>query len=75
MPTTDLEQAAWDASVMPISTGTDTDENSRAVVSVTGDNSDGPTSTGVGTDGTIPVLGQEIVMKESLPSKRTAVAG
>ena len=37
---------------MPISTGTDTDGNSRAVVSVTGDNSDGPTSTGVGTDGT-----------------------
>jgi len=40
MPTTDLE------------TGTDTDGNSRAVVSVTGDNSDGPTSTGVGADGT-----------------------
>ena len=49
---TDLEQAACDASVMPVSTGTDTDGNSRAVVSVTGDNSDGPTSTGVGTDGT-----------------------
>ena len=42
MPTTDLEQAAWDASVMPVSTGTDTDGNSRAVVSVTGDKSDGP---------------------------------
>ena len=53
MPTTDLEQAAWDASVMPVSTGTDTDGNSRAVVSVTGDESDGPTSTGGGTDGTI----------------------
>ena len=52
MPTTDLEQAAWDASVMPVSTGTDTDGNSRAVVSVTGDESDGPTSTGRGTDGT-----------------------
>jgi len=51
MPTTDLEQAAWDASVMPVSTGTDTDGNSRAVVSVAGDNSDGPTSTGVGADG------------------------
>ena len=50
MPTTDLEQAAWDASV---STGTDTDRNSRAVVSVTGDESDGTTSTGGGTDGTI----------------------
>ena len=53
MPTTDLERAAWDASVMPVSTGTDTDGNSRAVVSATGDNSDGPTSTGGGTDGTI----------------------
>ena len=53
MPTTDLEQAAWDASVMPVSTGTDTDGNARAVVSATGDNSDGPTSTGGGTDGTI----------------------
>ena len=52
MPTTDLEQAAWDASVMPVSTGTDKDGNSRAVVSITGDESDGPTSTGVGTDGT-----------------------
>ena len=52
MPTTDLEQAAWDASVMPVSTETDTDGNSRAVVSVTGEHSDGPTSTGVGTDGT-----------------------
>ena len=54
MPTMDLEQAAWDASVMPVSTGTDTDGNSRAVVSVTGDESDGPTSTGGGggTDGT-----------------------
>ena len=52
IPTTDLEQAAWDASVMHVSTGADTDGNSMAVVSVTGDNSDGPTSTGVGTDGT-----------------------
>jgi hypothetical protein len=46
MPMMDLEQAAWDASVMPVSTGTDTDGDSRAVVSATGDNSDGPTSTG-----------------------------
>ena len=52
MPTTDLEQAVWDASVMRVSTGMDTDGNSMAVVSVTGDNSDGPTSTGAGTDGT-----------------------
>jgi hypothetical protein len=52
MPTTDLEQAAWDASVMHVSTGTDTDGNSRAVVSVTGDKSDGPPSTGVGAEGT-----------------------
>ena len=52
MLTTDLEQAAWDASVMPVSTGTDTDGNSRAVVSVTCENSDGPTTTGVGADGT-----------------------
>ena len=35
---------------MPISTGTDADGMSMAVVSVTGDNSDGPTSTGVSTD-------------------------
>ncbi len=28
MPTTDLELAAWDASVMHVSTGTDTDGNS-----------------------------------------------
>ena len=55
MPTTDLEQVAWDASVMPGSMGTDTDGNSRAVVSATGDESDGPTSTGGGTDGTISV--------------------
>ncbi len=52
MPTTDLEQAAWDASVMPVSTGTDTDGNSMTVVSVTGDNSEGPTSTGKGAAGT-----------------------
>ena len=52
MPTTELEQAAWDASVMPISTGTDTDRNSMTVVAVPGDNSDGSTSTGVGADGT-----------------------
>ena len=37
---------------MPVSTGMVTDGNSRAVVSVTGDNSDGPTSTVVGADGT-----------------------
>ena len=52
MPTTDLEQAAWDASVMPVSTGTDTDGNSMAVVFVPGDKSDGPTSTGEGAEGT-----------------------
>jgi hypothetical protein len=52
MPTTDLEQAAWDASVMHVSTGTDTDGNSMAVVSVPGDESDGPTSTGEGAEGT-----------------------
>jgi len=52
MPTTDLEQAAWDASVMHVSTGTDTDGNFMAVVSVPGDNSDGSTSTGEGAEGT-----------------------
>ncbi len=52
MPTTDLEQAAWDASVMHVSTGTDTDGNSMDVVSVPGDKSDGPTSTGEGAEGT-----------------------
>ena len=52
MPTTDLEQAAWDASVMHVSTGADTDGNSMAVVSVPGDDSDGPTSTGEGAEGT-----------------------
>ncbi len=52
MPATDLEQAAWDASVMPVSTGTDTDGNSMVVVSVPGDKSDGPTSTGEGAEGT-----------------------
>ena len=74
MPTTDLEQAAWDASVMPVSTGTDTDGNSRAVVSVTGDNSDGPTSTGVGTDGTTStraiVLGQGIPLRPAMTIQR-----
>ncbi len=52
LPTTDLEQAAWDASVMHVSTGTDTDGNSMAVVSVPGDEADGPTSTGEGAAGT-----------------------
>jgi len=52
MPTTDLEQAAWDASVMHVSTGADTDGNSMAVVSVPGDEADGPTSTGEGAAGT-----------------------
>jgi hypothetical protein len=51
MPTTDLEQAAWDESVMHVSTGTDTDGNSMAVVSRPGDESDGPTSTGEGAEG------------------------
>jgi hypothetical protein len=44
MPTTDLEQAAWDASVMH--------GNSMTVVSVPGDEADGPTSTGEGAAGT-----------------------
>jgi len=52
MPTTDLEQAAWDTSVMHVSTGADTDGNSMAVVSVPGDETDGPTSTGEGAAGT-----------------------
>jgi len=52
MPTTDLEQAAWDASVMHVSTETDADGNSMTVVSVPGDEADGPTSTGEGTAGT-----------------------
>jgi len=50
--TTDLEQAAWDASVMHVSTGADTDGNSMAAVSVPGDEADGPTSTGEGAAGT-----------------------
>jgi hypothetical protein len=37
---------------MHVSTGTDTDENSMAVVSAPGDEADGPTSTGEGTEGT-----------------------
>ncbi len=52
LPTTDLEQAAWDASVMHVSTGADTDGNSMAVVSVPGDEADGPTSTEEGAVGT-----------------------
>ena len=48
LPTTDLEQAVWDASVMHVSTGADADGNSMAVVSV----ADGPTSTGEGAAGT-----------------------
>jgi hypothetical protein len=52
MPTMDFEQAAWDASVMHVSTGTDTDGNSMAVVSLPGDEADGPTSTGEGAAGT-----------------------
>jgi hypothetical protein len=71
LPTTDLEQAAWDASVMLVSTGTDTDGNAMAVVSVPGHEADGPTSTGEGG----PELGQEIAMEGHLLSKRTAVAG
>ena len=51
LPTTDLEQAAWDASVMLVSTGTDTDGNAMAVVSVPGHEADGPTSTGEGAAG------------------------
>jgi hypothetical protein len=45
MPTTMMEQAAWEASVMPILATMDA-ESPIAVVSVTGDNSDRPTSTG-----------------------------
>ena len=52
LPMMDLEQAAWDASVMLVSTGTDTDGNAMAVVSVPGDEADGPTSTGEGAAGT-----------------------
>jgi hypothetical protein len=74
LPTTDLEQAAWDASVMHVSTGADTDGNSMAVVSVPGDEADGPTSTGK-AQRDLPELGQERAMAEQLPSKRTAVAG
>jgi len=49
MPTTawDAWDAAWDASVMPVSTGTDTGWELQDC-----DNSDGPTSTGLGADGT-----------------------
>jgi hypothetical protein len=45
-----MEQAAWDASVMPISTGMDADATPIAAVAVTGDISVRPASTGVGTD-------------------------
>jgi len=51
LPTTDLEQAAWNASVMHVSTGADTDGNSMAVVTIPGDKADGPTSTGEGAAG------------------------
>jgi hypothetical protein len=50
MPMAMIEQAAWDASVMPILPGMDADATLIAVVSVTGDISVRPTSTGVGTD-------------------------
>jgi hypothetical protein len=51
MPTAMMEQAAWDASVMPILPGMDADATTPiAVVSVTGDISVRPISTGVGTD-------------------------
>jgi hypothetical protein len=60
--------------VMHVSTGTDTDGNSMAVVSVPGDEADGPTSTGK-AQRELPELGQHRTMKEPLLSKRTAVAG
>jgi hypothetical protein len=45
-----MEQAAWDASVMPISTGMDVEATPIAAVAVTGDISVRPASTGVDTD-------------------------
>ncbi len=80
MPTTDLEQAAWDASVMHVSTGTDTNENSMAVVSVPGDESDGPTSTGEGAEGTTRTWtadsdGEATSEQESSSSRLITVGG
>ena len=61
MPTTDLEQAAWDASVMHVSTGTDTDGNSMTVDPYLVTNlTDQP---------------QQVAMAEPHPNKRAAVAG
>jgi hypothetical protein len=75
MPTTDLEQAAWDASVMHVSTGTDTDGNSMAVVSVPGDEADGPTSTGEGAAGTADSDGGATSEQESSSSRLISVGG
>jgi len=49
MPQTTEDQAAWDGSAMPISTGRDTDSMSIAVVAVTTEQSADLSSTGVGT--------------------------
>jgi len=49
MPQTTENQAAWDGSAMPISTGRDTDSMSIAVVAVTTEQSADLSSTGVGT--------------------------
>ena len=49
MPQTTEDQAVWDGSVMPISTGRDTDTMSIAVVAMTTEQSGDLSSTGVGT--------------------------
>ena len=80
MQMTDLEQAAWDASVMHVSTGADTDGNSMTVVTVPGDNSDGPTSTGEGAEGTTRIRtadsnGGATSKQESSSSRLISVGG
>jgi hypothetical protein len=50
MPSAMMEQMAWDASVMPISTETDAAVMPIAMVAVTTEQSRWPSSTGVGTD-------------------------
>jgi hypothetical protein len=49
MPQTTEDQAAWDGSAMPISTGRDTDSMSIAVVAVTTEHNGDLSSTGVDT--------------------------
>ena len=80
LPTTDLEQATWDASVMLVSTGTDTDGNAMAVVSVPGDEADGPTSTGECAAGTTRTRtadsdGEATSEQESSSSRLISVRG